>query len=365
MSRLCPLLLMRPSPRLSTNRSPFDPLLLARGLAGAIVGGLVGYFAFRWLSKQGFYGPMLPGALLGIGAGWAARGRSQLLGVVCGLAGLFLGVFSEWMRAPFVDDPSFSFFVAHLHDIAGRQCQAADDRARRCGRVLVRPRSLEPTQGHTSCFLSAAATRNSANYIPEMTTSQRTRFVGAKLVVLLSAAIAAAQSAVVQSEAAADRRRTSSSSSPTISATAISAATAIRRSARRISTGWPARGCDSRSSIPRPRSARPAARRCSPAGCRRAAACAATQRRVLFPESAGGLPADEVTIAELLKTQGLRHRLHRQVAPRPPAAVPAEQARLRRLLRHSLLQRHGPRADCAAWAGRRFWRRKASTGTCR
>ena len=79
---------------------PFDPLLLARGLAGAIVGGLVGYFAFRWLSKQGFYGPMLPGALLGIGAGWAVRGRSQLLGVVCGLAGLFLGVFSEWMRSP-------------------------------------------------------------------------------------------------------------------------------------------------------------------------------------------------------------------------------------------------------------------------
>ncbi len=97
--------------------SPFDPLLLARGLAGAIVGGLVGYFAFRWLSKQGFYGPMLPGALLGIGAGWAARGRSQLLGVVCGFAGLFLGVFSEWMRAPFVDDPSFTFFVAHLREM--------------------------------------------------------------------------------------------------------------------------------------------------------------------------------------------------------------------------------------------------------
>jgi hypothetical protein len=97
--------------------SPFDPLLLVRGLAGAIVGGLVGYFAFRWLSKQGFYGPMIPGAFLGIGAGWAARGRSQLLGIVCGLAGLFLGVFSEWMRAPFVDDPSFTFFVTHLQQM--------------------------------------------------------------------------------------------------------------------------------------------------------------------------------------------------------------------------------------------------------
>ena len=54
------------------------------------------------------------------------------------------------------------------------------------------------------------------------------------------------------------------------------------------------------------------------------------------------------------------HHVHRQVAPRPPAAVPAHQPRLRRLLRHPLQQRHeSPRCCCTT---RRSWSRQADAG---
>ncbi len=105
------------NPSLSTAEPlapPFDWIALARGLAGAIVGGVVGYYAFRWLGKNGMLAPMLPGVLLGLGAGWAARRRIVALGVICGIAALALGVFSEWMRSPFAKDESFAFFVANI-----------------------------------------------------------------------------------------------------------------------------------------------------------------------------------------------------------------------------------------------------------
>jgi hypothetical protein len=127
------------------------------------------------------------------------------------------------------------------------------------------------------------------------------------------------------------------------------AAMAIRRFARRISTAWRARECGSRSSMRRRRSALPAVRLCSPAGCRPAAACAATSDGCCFPTRKEACPADEVTSARVLKTKGYATGLHRQVAPGASAAVPAHGARLRLLLRHSLFQRHGPRGQRPAW----------------
>ena len=49
-------------------------------LCGAVAGGILGYFAFGWLLGQGFYALMLPGGLLGLGAG-LAKNRSVLLAV--------------------------------------------------------------------------------------------------------------------------------------------------------------------------------------------------------------------------------------------------------------------------------------------
>ena len=37
------------------------------GLIGAVAGGVLGYYIFMWIVDQGFYGLMIPGALLGPG----------------------------------------------------------------------------------------------------------------------------------------------------------------------------------------------------------------------------------------------------------------------------------------------------------
>lgn len=90
---------------------------LALGLLGAAIGGCLGYFAFFWIARQGFYALVLPPALLGFAASLCARGRSSLLAAVCGVAGLLLGLFTEWRFAPFVVDGSLSYFLTHLHKL--------------------------------------------------------------------------------------------------------------------------------------------------------------------------------------------------------------------------------------------------------
>jgi hypothetical protein len=90
-------------------------MLFVRGLVGAMLGGVIGYFVFRWLLQYGLYGLMIPGAALGFGAGLAARGRLPVLGIVCVVAAIGLGLFAEWSAFPFKKDPSFSYFVTHAH----------------------------------------------------------------------------------------------------------------------------------------------------------------------------------------------------------------------------------------------------------
>jgi hypothetical protein len=92
-------------------------LTLVRGLLGAVVGGLVGYFAFFWMAEQGLYALILPPGLLGLGAGICARRRSTPLAITCGVAGLALALFTEWRFAPFVVDGSFAYFITHLQDL--------------------------------------------------------------------------------------------------------------------------------------------------------------------------------------------------------------------------------------------------------
>jgi hypothetical protein len=82
-------------------------------LGGALVGGVLGYFAFFWIVRQGLYGLILPGALVGLGAGIVAN-RSVWVAVVCGLMAIGVGLFTEYRFAPFVDDESFSFFLANV-----------------------------------------------------------------------------------------------------------------------------------------------------------------------------------------------------------------------------------------------------------
>jgi len=88
-----------------------------RGVAGAIVGGIAGYFVFRLLSSRGMFGYAIPGAMVGLGAGLVAGGRSYWLGALCAAAGLCVTIFAEWTVAPFAADQSFQFFVTHLHKL--------------------------------------------------------------------------------------------------------------------------------------------------------------------------------------------------------------------------------------------------------
>jgi hypothetical protein len=91
-------------------------LVILRGIAGGVLGGVVGFFVFQWLARSGLYGMVIPGAAIGLGAGLAARGRSLALGVICALGAIGLSIFAEWALFPFVKDTSLSFFLAHVHE---------------------------------------------------------------------------------------------------------------------------------------------------------------------------------------------------------------------------------------------------------
>lgn len=85
----------------------------AQGLVGALVGGSLGFLAFRWAYSQGFYAMILPGALLGLGCGLLAQHRSIPRGIVCGVAALLLGLYTEWQY--FESDDSFLYMLTHVY----------------------------------------------------------------------------------------------------------------------------------------------------------------------------------------------------------------------------------------------------------
>jgi hypothetical protein len=87
------------------------------GLVGAMIGGVLGFYTFGWLVGQGFYGLMIPGALLGLGCSLLAQHPSTARGIVCGLATLGLGVFCEWKFFPFAADGTLSYFLKNLSSL--------------------------------------------------------------------------------------------------------------------------------------------------------------------------------------------------------------------------------------------------------
>jgi len=86
-------------------------------LAGAVVGGVLGFALFQWILSYGLYALILPGAMVGLGAGLFAH-RSLWLAIGCGVLALALGVVTEWHAMPFVKDRSLGFFLAHLHHLS-------------------------------------------------------------------------------------------------------------------------------------------------------------------------------------------------------------------------------------------------------
>jgi len=94
-----------------------QPNVWLRAMLGAATGSVTGYFAFFLLASQSFYALALPGACLGLSAGWLSGRRSVAIGVCCGLLALCLGGFTEWRFAPFVKDGSLAYFIAHVHQL--------------------------------------------------------------------------------------------------------------------------------------------------------------------------------------------------------------------------------------------------------
>lgn len=91
--------------------------IVAKGLLGAVLGGVVGYYAFLWIGSQGFYALPLPPVLLGWGAARAAGQKSVWLARLCAVAGLIVGLWSEWRFRPFLADNSLPYFLSHLHEL--------------------------------------------------------------------------------------------------------------------------------------------------------------------------------------------------------------------------------------------------------
>jgi hypothetical protein len=96
--------------------SVHDIKQVARVFVGAAVGGVVGYYGCFWAAQQGFYAIILPGALFGLGSSFG-RTRHLAITVICGLAALALGFFTEWRLEPFLADSSFKYFITHLSDL--------------------------------------------------------------------------------------------------------------------------------------------------------------------------------------------------------------------------------------------------------
>jgi hypothetical protein len=91
---------------------------ILRGLAGGAIGGFLGYLVFSWLyQSQNLYALALPGSFLGLGAGLAAGRRCVALGILCGMLGIALGLYTEWCHRPFASDESLSYFLTHLHEL--------------------------------------------------------------------------------------------------------------------------------------------------------------------------------------------------------------------------------------------------------
>ena len=74
------------------------------GLVGAVAGGVLGYYIFKWLLGYNLYGMMIPGGLLGLGSGLLARHPSQLRARSAPLRSFASG--SSWNGTSFHSSPT-------------------------------------------------------------------------------------------------------------------------------------------------------------------------------------------------------------------------------------------------------------------
>ncbi len=67
-----------------------------RAVIGALLGSIVGYFAFKFMLNYGLYGPAIPGAAVGIGAGFYLTRKHIAVGLFSAVVATIVGVCSDY-----------------------------------------------------------------------------------------------------------------------------------------------------------------------------------------------------------------------------------------------------------------------------
>lgn len=99
------------------DREQADPVDIVRGLVGAVLGAVAGFFVCRWAMRYGFYAIAIPGMLAGVGAGRLARKPNKFVAWASAGVALVAGLLSEALLRPFVADESLVYFFQHLQDL--------------------------------------------------------------------------------------------------------------------------------------------------------------------------------------------------------------------------------------------------------
>ncbi len=55
--------------------------------------------------------------MVGMGASLLSSRPSDLRGLITGVGGLAIGLYSEWANFPFNADPGLSYFLGHIHTL--------------------------------------------------------------------------------------------------------------------------------------------------------------------------------------------------------------------------------------------------------
>ena len=100
-------------PSIVDARSP--AMSLSYGIAAAAVGGAIGHFAFVWIVGWGFYAPMLPGALLGLGFSFGYRQGTTAGAICCAITAVGLGLFS--VGRVIIHGGGLLYFLIHPHEL--------------------------------------------------------------------------------------------------------------------------------------------------------------------------------------------------------------------------------------------------------
>ncbi len=86
------------------------------GLVGAGLAATAGYSIVYWVSQQGLYAPVIPGALAGMACGFLSVRTSETRGGFCAVVALAAGLITQWklLMRRVNTDGSFLDFLAHI-----------------------------------------------------------------------------------------------------------------------------------------------------------------------------------------------------------------------------------------------------------